>query len=159
MRLIKQEKNGCVYAAVGMLIKKTPDEVFNIIDAPMGPKERHPFPEPWSHLPFVPTMDVIVDRLIKREGIALVQFKKNPTAAPHPDCPPYDVWAPYKRHDVFNSQLKYGRGLIEGTVGEVGHMVAWDGSVVFDPRGYCYSMNVADRFNFTPLCFWLAVTI
>lgn len=159
MHLMKSKPNGCVYAAIGMLLNKSHEDVSNIIDMPMSQPERHPFPEPWKHLPFVPPMDVIVDRLIRREGIALVPFEKDPVCSPHPDCPPVDVWKVYKRTDAFDSQLKLGEGVIEGLVGETGHMVAWDRSVVYDPRGYCYSMNIADRFNFTPRRFWLAVKL
>ena len=157
MRLYKQERDGCVVTSVAMLINETPDATFHIIDKPMTAQQRRPFPEPWDDCPLVPSMHEICDRLLKQKSIALVPFERNPKVTPHPDCPEYPVWE--NPEQKFEAQLSYGKGLIEGTVGEKGHMVAWDGKVVYDPRGYCYSMNVASKFNFVPRRFWLAVCL
>jgi hypothetical protein len=123
-----------------------------------------PFPEPWSHLPKVPDMNVVCHWAWDRRT-ALVPFEYNPQCTPHEDCPPVPVYP--TRSDIYGktpdwafiTQMSFGPGLIEGiTEDEAGHMCAWDGSIIYDPRGYCYSRNVAkERFGYQITRFWLAV--
>jgi hypothetical protein len=69
------------------------------------------------------------------------------------------VWPDDDPNEVFEGQLSHGKGVIEGVITSTakGHMVAWDGAVIYDPRGYMYSLNVANKFDFSPSRFWLAV--
>lgn len=154
MRLVKQEKNGCVYAALSMVLNERLDTIYANFKH-WDYKDNYPFTGEWSMVPRVPSMEEICDIAIRHFKTAFVPFPIDPLATPHEDCKPIHVWQyPQKK---FTSQLSFGRGLLEGMVVESGHMVAWDGSVIFDPRGYCYSINVADRFDFQPRRFWLAV--
>lgn len=156
MRLIEQERDGCVYASVAMLLSIDKSAAYHLLCSHWKVEDFKPFAEPFQDVPRVPSMEEICDALIRyNSGIALVPFPRNPLATPHQECPPIQVWA--NPEEKFRQQLSRGRGLIEGIVGDRGHMVAWDGSIVYDPRGYCYSINVSDKFNFVPRRFWLAV--
>jgi hypothetical protein len=124
-----------------------------------------PFPDLWADFSKVPDMNVICDWAWQR-GTALVPFEYAPQCAPHSSCPPVSVYplttsSPHETADwQFDKQVAYGPGLFEGiTIGrEVGHMCAWDGKVIHDPRGYCYSRNVAkEKFGYQITRFWLAV--
>jgi hypothetical protein len=118
----------------------------------------YPFPEPWHNFPLMPSMEVICDWLILEQRIALTPFPKNPVCTPHEDCPPVSV---YNDPDWrFEQQCEYGVGIMEGLRSNgVGHMVAWNGKAIFDPTGYIYSLNAADRFNFNPTRFWLETKV
>lgn len=157
MRLHKQETNGCTYAALAMVLNLQPEAVYAIFRH-WNYKDNHPFTGEWENVPRVPSMEEICDLALRHCKTAFVPFPFDPIAFPHEDCKPIHVWdEPQKK---FEGQLGFGRGLIEGLLSNGrGHMVAWDGHVVYDPRGYCYSINVADKFNFTPRRFWLAVPI
>jgi hypothetical protein len=158
MRLIKSNDNNCVAASIAM--------VFNLIcvDVQNGllrlQPRVFPFKHPYAHLPKVASMEQVCEWAADRR-LTLMPFPRNPMCSPHPDCPAVPVWdAEVGRpsaDDMFDKAMRRGPGLLEGLVGEKGHMVAWDGNVVFDPRGYCYSLNVAtDLFDFVPTRFWLA---
>ena len=154
MHLLTSKNNNCVAAAVAMVIgsgsaERVEGDLFCL------PSE-HPFPVPWEHLPLVPNMDMICDWMLTEHHIALTPFTRNPLCSPHKDCPGV---SPYNEDPewVFEQQLDFGMGLLEGTVpNKFGHMCACVGQVIYDPRGYIYSLNVADKFNFTPVRFWLA---
>jgi len=165
MKLIVSNNNNCVAASLAMLI----DVDINHIQDKLFTDLTKPFPGQWSAFPKVPDMNVICGWLWWDYKVALVPFEYDPQCAPHKDCPPTSVYptttrCPYPIADVadvaFNEQVAYGPGLIEGTIigREVGHMCAWDGQVIYDPRGYCYSRNVAQgRFHYQITRFWLAV--
>lgn len=155
MRLVKQENDGCVYAALSMVLNEELEVIYHCFKHwPF--KHNFPFPGEWAQTPRVPSMEEICDIAWRHFNTALVPFPRDPLATPHAACPPIHVW---ENSDAkFFNQLRLGRGLIEGVLSSGrGHMVAWDGTVVFDPRDYCYTINVADRFNFEPRRFWLAV--
>lgn len=162
MRMVEQENNGCVYASLAMVLNEPLQTICHNFKT-WELQDSHPFPAPWDGCPRVPSMHEICDEAIKHFKTAFVPFEFDPEVAPHPDCPPIKVWTPTRSNPhrtasvVFNNQLRRGPGLIEGMKGDKGHMVAWDGSVVYDPRGYCYSINVAGRFDFSPRRFWLSV--
>jgi hypothetical protein len=164
MKLVKQHgTDDCVAAALAMVFDASYDRVSRDLFSDM----MYPFPEPWADLPKVPDMNVICDYAIGEWFTALVPCELDPVCSPHIDCPPVKVWPRSKSGGQggelqFEWALRRGPGLIEGSlVGtgkQLGHMVAWNGQVVYDPRGYCYSMNVAvDKFNFQPRRFWLAI--
>jgi len=163
MKLVTQEgANDCVLAALSMLFDASPSRIHQDLFTDLF----FPFPDPWAHLPKVPDMNVICDYALWKQDVALVPFELDPLCSPHKDCPPVPVWprckvASSEGPRMFEQSLRRGEGLIEGVVigKELGHMVAWDGTVILDPRGYCYSLNVAvDKFNFQPRRFWLAVS-
>jgi hypothetical protein len=165
MNLIKQEgTDDCVAAALAMVF----DVSLGYIKAELFTDLMFPFPEPWDKLPKVPDMNVICDYAMGQQGVALVPFELDPLCSPHVDCKPVPVWPRSKTATArgpwkFEIALRKGPGLIEGTLtrngNQLGHMVAWDGTVIYDPRGYCYSTNVAmPRFNFQPRRFWLAIS-
>lgn len=154
MRLIKQAKDGCVYASLAMVLGETLEGVYHNFQ-PWKLEDKYPFPSPWDELPRVPSMHEICEIAIRHYLMAFVPFEYDPEVTPHPDCPAIKVWD--NAREVFNLQLRRGKGLIEGLKDNKGHMVAWNGTVVYDPRGYMYSLNVSDKFYFEPRRFWLAV--
>jgi len=119
----------------------------------------YPFPAPWDKYPAAPSMDKICDWCWTKKQVALVPFNYAPLCTPHVDCPPQPVWSG-DQMAMFERQLAYGPGLLEGSIaGAVGHMCAWDGQTIFDPRGYTYSRNVAlNKFDFLVDGFWLGVS-
>ncbi len=47
-------------------------------------------------------------------------------------------------------------GIVQRSVGtQVGHAVAWDGSLIYDPRGFCYPFKDAHLENFQPQTLWM----
>jgi len=157
MKLKLQETNGCVYASLAMVLNLEPAAVYSIFKH-WKFEENLPFEGEWKDVPRVPSMEEICDLAFRHCHTAFVPFPLDPKASPHESCKPVSVWK--EPQAKFLGQLAWGRGLIEGinTTNGRGHMVAWDGNVVYDPRGYCYSMNVADKFNFEPRRFWLVVS-
>ena len=159
MRLVTSNNNDCVAASLAMLF----DVEIGYIETHLFTDLPKPFPGQWSDLPKVPDMNVICDWAWQR-GTALVPFEYNPQCTPHQDCPPVSVYPPTTSglptaDSAFNNQMAYGPGLLEGiTNHDKGHICAWDGKVIYDPRGYCYSYNVAGvRFGYQITRFWLAV--
>jgi hypothetical protein len=152
MRLIKSDHNDCLAAAVAMVFNLHYPDVQNDLQL-LQPLE-YPFRKPWAGLPKVVSMEQVCEWAAERR-CTLMPFPWNPMCSPHPDCPPVPVWD--DPDAAFDQAMRRGPGLLEGLVGEKGHMTAWDGNVVYDPRGYCYSLNVAlDKFGFIPTRFWLA---
>jgi len=151
MKLITNNENKCVFASLAMLIV----EDINMVEGWL--KHYLPdatFPPPYDELPRVPDMISICAWLLGR-NIALTPFPFDPQCTPHPSCPAKAVYE--NPQGVFNARLALGPGLIEGVVnGDRGHMVAWNGTTIYDPRGYCYSLNVSWKFDFEPAQFWLA---
>jgi hypothetical protein len=117
---------------------------------------QYPFPQPWSRLPKVASMEEICDWVYFVLGIGLVPFPRNPGCSPAEMCPMQPV---YKDGEAkFLDQLSYGAGLLEGVVEhDRGHMCAWDGEKVYDPRGPLYSFENAGDFDFAATRFWLKV--
>lgn len=160
MQLIVATNNDCVAAALAMLFEVKKDyikkELFSFLT-------HHSFQEPWDNFPMVPSMEMICDWAYRERGVGLVPFPYHPHCSPHPDCPGIPVWPADTPDKIFRGQLSYGQGVIEGITEsgapDCGHMVAWNGTVIYDPRGYMYSSNVADKFGFTPSRFWLAVGV
>ncbi len=161
MRLVTSNNNDCVAASLSMLLGCSIDSIKNQLFTNL-PK---PFPGQWAPFPKVPDMNIICDWVWGVYQIALVPFEYNPQSTPHRHCPPESVYPPTTIFQsvtadyAFNNQMSHGPGLIEGqTKGEVGHMCAWDGNVIYDPRGYCYSRNIAtEKFGYRVTRFWLAV--
>jgi hypothetical protein len=152
MRLIKSDNNDCVAASLAMVFNLYyPDVQRDLLE--IQPLE-FPFRRPYDQLPKVVSMEQVCEWAAFRL-FTLIPFPWNPMCSPHPDCPPVPVWD--DPDEMFDQAMRRGPGLLEGLVGDKGHMVAWDGNVVYDPRGYCYSLNMAqDRFNFVETRFWLA---
>ena len=157
MRLEIAGDNDCTAASLAMLFNMASGYIKKELFPPLP---QYPFPKPWDDLPMVPSMEMVCDWAWRKQRIALVPFPYHPHCSPHPDCPSIPVWPNDDPDEIFTEQLAYGRGVIEGAVEpELGHIVAWDGKVIYDPRGYIYSLNVADKFNFKPTRFWLAVEV
>jgi hypothetical protein len=161
MKLITTTNNDCVAASLAMLF----DVDLGYIETLLFTALTKPFSGQWSGFPKVPDMNIICDWACQR-GTALVPFEYDPQCTPHKSCPPVSVYpqttrCPHETADAaFDKQMEYGPGLIEGTIigREVGHMCAWDGKVIYDPRGYCYTRNVAkEKFGYQITRFWLAV--
>lgn len=155
MRLETATNNDCVAASLAMLFDLPIDHIKGeLFPSPT----QYPFPEPWDGLPRVPSMEEIVHWAYRHRKVGLVPFPYHPYCSPHPDCPGVAVWPDQNPDKVFAGQLSHGKGVIEGvTETGSGHMVAWDGTVIYDPRGYLYSLNVVAKFGFEPSRFWLAV--
>ena len=160
MKLITSNNNDCVAASLAMLF----DVDLSYVETRLFANLPKPFPGQWADLPKVPDMNVICDWAWQRRT-ALIPFEYDPQCTPHKDCPPVSAYprttsSPHKTgHAQFKIQLDYGPGLIEGVITgrEVGHMCAWDGKVIHDPRGYCYSYHIAqEKFDYRVTRFWLA---
>jgi hypothetical protein len=156
MRLETATDNDCVAASLAMLFEV---DVIFIKNQLFSAVPDYPFQAPWDELPRVPSMEEIVDWAWTRQRSAMVPFPYAPDCSPHPNCPGVLVWPNDEPDKVFAHHLSYGQGVIEGVVTDTGkgHMVAWDGKVIHDPRGYMYSMNTIDKFDFKPSRFWLTV--
>jgi len=155
MRLIKSNKNNCVYASVAMLLGVSLDKAYELLhnkDAKIGEK---PFTGIYKDFEVVPDMAVICDSLWSKKRIGLTPFYFDPTCSPHPNCQPISTWKNPKAS--FKLQLGFGSGLLEGKTEKCGHMCAWDGQVIFDPRGHIYSYDLAEIMNFEINRFWLKV--
>lgn len=161
MKLVRSDKPyGCMAASLSMVL----DINIGCIEANLFSCLEYPFPGKWAHFPKVPDMNVICDWAWQIQRVGFVPFEKNPMCYPHIDCPAVPVW-PFKlcggsAKEAWNRALSFGTGLLEGLrpSRDLAHMCAWDGNVVYDPRGYAYSINVAeDKFDFEPVRFWLAV--
>lgn len=156
MRLVKAENNGCVYASVAMLTNNHLNWAYDSLytcGAKIGQK---PFIGIYKDFEVVPDMAVICDVLWRKKRTGLVPFEFDPKCAPNANCPPISTWEnPTK---VFMQQLGYGPGLLEGKTKVCGHMCAWDGQVIYDPRGFIYSFNLAATMGFEPKRFWLKVS-
>ena len=155
MNLVIGTNGQCLLASVAMLIGESLEATRQILIGHLDWPDKHPFEGEWEDYPRVPSMHEVVDALWRFKRLGLVPFEYNPSCAPHIDCPSIDVWQ--RPREQFLNQLDFGSGLIEGVVDDRGHMVAWDGQVVLDPRGYCYSLNVSDKFDFQPTRYWLAL--
>jgi hypothetical protein len=154
MNLVTARNNDCVAASLAMAFDINAGEIKSTLFTGL-PK---PFPAPWNELPKVPDMNVICNWAWGTKKIALVPFEYNPKCTPHKDCPPVPVWE--DPDGAFAQALSYGEGLLEGVKikAERGHMCAWDGQAIYDPRGCIYSRNVAEAyFDFRIRRFWLLV--
>jgi len=165
MRLIKQQGNAdCVAAALAMVLNEWTGGGIDYIKTALFSYLPKPFTGEWSDLPKVPDMNIICNWAWDSHSIALVPFEYSPTCTPARGCPPVPVWPRNTRsgmgpEEAWLRHLSYGPGLLEGSLigREVGHMVAWSGDAIYDPRGYIYSLNVAqEKFKFQPARFWLA---
>jgi hypothetical protein len=149
MDLITSER--CSAASISMLTGRPLDYIL----ADLFGDLEYPFPEPWQGMAKVPSMDEICQWMWDMRGEGLMPFNRDPVCSPHPKCPMVPVWrdgeAQWLRH------LGYGPGLLEGVSANGGHMCAWDGEQVFDPRGSVYPW--ADRLTcgFEAERFWLLV--
>jgi hypothetical protein len=155
MHLIRQGDAGCVAASIAM-----------VFDMPLEVVEYHylfnpccrsfPFPSPWHRSPMVASMDEVCDWAHNNFKVGLVPFPRNPGCSPAEECPAVPVWP--DGEGKFLVHLSYGIGLLEGHVEHMrGHMCAWDGEKVYDPRGHTYSFANASDFDFTATRFWLKV--
>lgn len=161
MKLVKSNRpHACISCSLAMLL----DVDLSHVEVELFTGMDFPFPEPWSHLPKVPDMNVLCHWALQTHKVALTPFERDPVCSPHPDCPSVPVW-PYRKglagtpEVMWREALDKGSGLLQGVrpSKDLWHMCAWDGGIVYDPRGYAYSINVAeDKFDFQPLCFWLA---
>jgi hypothetical protein len=155
MNLIRQGDNECMAASVAMVFDKRLESVntFSLFNPYCY---SFPFPVPWHQSPKVASMDEICDWAYSIFGAGLVPFPRNPGCSPTEKCSMVPVWP--DGEGKFLEHLSYGPGLLEGHVEHMrGHMCAWDGKKVYDPRGYTYSFENADGYNFTATRFWLKV--
>jgi hypothetical protein len=154
MQLIIAPKHECTYACLSMLLGSNMAH-FRISFNKLW-DEKYPFDPPYDELPRVPSMDEICFYMAENTKGSLMPFNRETYCTPSYDQRGVRIWSD---KFFYYNVLPLGPGLIEGMVtgadGVIGHMVAWNGSVVYDPRGYCYSINVADKFGFQPKTFWL----
>lgn len=165
MKLIRGNKYDCVACSLAMVMEGPTRE--HIAAMLFSSRAATPFPEPWDKLPKVPDMNFVCDWAWHDYKVAFVPFERNPVCSPAPECPSVPVWPMEGTKDhtttpeqAFRRQLSYGTGLLEGTRPSrgLGHMCAWDGQAIYDPRGHVYLLEDAlEHFDFVPLRFWLAV--
>jgi hypothetical protein len=155
MQLIRQRDAGCVAASVAMVFETRLNYVdtFSLFNPYCY---SFPFPSPWHKLPKVASMDELCDWAYSMFKVGLVPFPRNPGCSPSEKCPDVAVWP--DGEGKFLEHLSYGVGLLEGHVEHMrGHMCAWNGEKVYDPRGHTYSFANASDFDFTATRFWLKV--
>jgi hypothetical protein len=155
MNLKRCGENGCLAASVAMLLGVRVDDIERI--GLFNPcRYEYPFPAPWARMPKVATMDEVCEWMYKECKIGLVPFAHNPGCSAARECPMTPVWSDGRK--AFRRHLSYGAGLLEGHVEHMrGHMCAWDGKKVYDPRGNTYRLEDALHYDFTPTRFWLKV--
>jgi len=154
MKLIRSESNGCVAASVAMLFDW---DLKALAAFPQFDTKRctYPFPYPWDKLPKVSSMVEICEWAFRFAGCGLTPFPRNPVCTPDEDCSPVPVYE--NGEPQFLTHLAFGAGLLEGSVEGRGHMCAWDGLRVWDPRGHIYQIEDAPEYTFKPARFWLKV--
>lgn len=123
-----------------ILIKKIGHDGSEIILPELGNR-------PAAHRGFV--LDELQDVCISR-GYCLAQINASPTL---------DSRSVYTEEDAdkrLQHQMTNNPGLIEGAYSlDRPHMVAWDGTRVFDPSGpKCYSIEDRSVQRISILCFW-----
>lgn len=156
MQLITSRNNDCVAASIAMLLDLTLEEIkSNYLFG--GDYLTYPFPYPWEELPKVPSMVEVCEMLWGNLKIGLVPFPFNPYCKPHHDCGAVRVYL--DSQEALHRQMRYGPGLLEGMVTTTakGHMCAWDGENIFDPRGREYPLDRQKLNRFQINQFWLKV--
>jgi hypothetical protein len=142
----------CVAATLSMVTSKPLEDIIRELFTGLP----HPFPTPWSSLPKVPCMTEICEWAWTTAKIGLVPFDRCPTCSVAPECPPVAVWSDGESRWL--KHLSFGPGLLEGIVrGDRGHMCAWDGQVILDPRGYKYTWDDRHNYKYDAHRFWLVV--
>jgi len=152
MKLIVSPDNfSCVAASLAMVTNISLDIVLEELftDLPC------PFPPPWDEIPKVPTTDEIAFWLWTEHFHGIMPFNRNPTCSINSECPPIKVWS--DEETMWQRQLTFGWGLLEGATVNGGHLCAWDGSLVFDPRGYIYKWRDRLEYSFDAHRFWLLI--
>lgn len=155
MRLILTEKPfTCVHASLAMLLGGSESHHEYVKNSlPL----RYPFPSPYQGVPAGHSMAEVCD-FIQRSGtwiVGLMPFDRSPTCSIAPELPEVSVWS--EGELKWRQHLRFGRGLLEGHTEVVGHMCAWDGRNVYDPRGYIYAWEDREDYNFDAERFWLEV--
>lgn len=154
----------CTAASLAMVTNRWLDEIIEDLYMDLD----FPFDPPFDGYPKVPSMDEICDWMWKQCLQGLVPFNRNPTVSIAPGCNQVPVW--YNGDRQWLDQLAYGWGLLEGFVIKkntdpngflpeirIGHLCAWDGKYVMDPRGYKYKWADREEHGFDAERFWLLV--
>lgn len=147
----------CVHASLAMVCRLPTWEVAK------GLPLYFPFPPPYEGVPAGHSMVEVCRWLWADQGMMAMPFDRDPTVAICPGTPSVPVWGDGEK--MWRQHLGYGEGLLEGRTerlsgGEqlyTGHMCAWDGKQILDPRGYKYELSAADDMGFYPERFWLVV--
>jgi len=141
--------NRCVAASLAMItnlsIETIVEELFTDL--------RKPFEPPFQEFEKVPSMVEVCEWMHKNQLGSLMPFPKAPTCSVAITCTPVPVYE--NAEAAWLDHIEFGSGLLEGETGRLGHMCAWDGYRVFDPRGYRYEIWDAPQFDFSPHTFWL----
>lgn len=79
-------------------------------------------------------------------GKLVVMFQTKPCNSPYPHIEPINVPMKFTPEERFKKLIHYP-GVFTGVTNEgVGHAVAWDGRMIFDPKGKVYSDFKAAKF-------------
>jgi hypothetical protein len=114
----------------------------------------YPFNPPYEKYPRVPCMTEICEWMWEKSFGMLMPFERCPKVAISPRTASVSVWAELGEHR-FQKHMRYGPGLLEGKTDRAGHMCAWDGKYVYDPRGYIYEWHYRTEHEFDAERFWL----
>lgn len=153
MELVKSGKYDCVAASVSLLTGESYPSISQKFENLH--KGDFPFPHPWKHIPRVISVEELCSWLWENHKVGLVPFPKYPVCAPSENCPPVNVWE--DSEEAFRHHLSFGEGLLEGFTDRLAHMCFWWGGKIYDPRGHKYLLSDANKYNFEPTRFWLAV--
>lgn len=148
MRLIKGGL--CSAASVAMLLNEEYNSIYKLFQY----EDKYPFPSPNDKLERVPSMEELCCIIWKKYKVGFMPFPKSLYCYPAPDSEPYFVW---DGDDNFRSFLDFGEGLLEGVSTNCGHLCAWDGKEIYDPRGDVYKYEHASLFDFESTRFWLKI--
>jgi len=147
----------CVHASLAMLTGLSLDSL--AISLPVY----FPFPPPYEKVPAGQDMANVCEWAWEVARIGLMPFDRCPAVAIGPGKPAVPIWEDGEKK--WRHQLGYGPGLLEGSTERLsdgvllntGHMCAWDGERIFDPRGYRYAWKDRKDHKFDAERFWLKV--
>jgi hypothetical protein len=156
MQLITSRINECVAASVAMLFDLTLEEVksYHLFSEAYL---TYPFTYPWHKVPKVPSMEEVCEWAYTNFQVGLVPFPYDPGCQLHACGETVPVYP--NSQEALDRQMKLGSGMLEGRATDTsrGHMCAWDGGKILDPKGYVYLPEARAYNRFQIHQFWLRV--
>lgn len=155
MKLITSDNHQCAAAAFAMVLGISLEEMLNLLGH-NGLQKINNLPEPYCFRGFHPAE--FVDTLLNK-SLSVIIIELSPYMIHGDQIEDHSKFLGVQR---FYDSLRYGDGVILGSVGPTGHAVAWDSQtrMIYDPRGYVYEFPYTpNEWNFKPLQFLLVKEI
>lgn len=149
MLRLQLNRNGhsCILASAAMILEVNQqvliDEIGHDGSEILWPDLKEPFCRRGFH------MQEIIDCAWRR-GYVILEISAKPVCIPYYGAPLRVIPMPEER---FLQYVRNNKGILAGQLDGVGHACAWDGDLVYDPRGHIYSedgcpMIVSDFYMF-----------